>query len=422
MKIMLVGSGGREHALAWKLTQSPLLRELIIAPGSDAMANLGRCVAVAADDVAALSALASHESVDLVVIGPEQALAAGLVDRLQQMGIAAFGPTAAAAQLEASKAFTKTLCQRHNIPAAHSVTVNTVHAANAHLATMTAPYVLKADGLAAGKGVVIAQTLAEAKTAASAMLQGQFGAASSQLVIEEFLNGEEASLFVLCDGRSAVVMASAQDHKRAFDGDTGPNTGGMGCYAPAPILDGPMTKRVMDEIVTPTLQAMQAAGTPFCGVLYVGLMLDETGPKLIEYNVRFGDPEAQVLMRKLQSDLVPALLACATGSLHNAAPLQWDPRSVACVVFAAKGYPGAVPTGSVINGLTSASVLETVEIFHAGTKRDETGNWCANGGRVLNITALGDDLAAAVSKCYSAMEQINWPEGFYRRDIGWRAL
>ncbi|MBL4595011.1 MAG: phosphoribosylamine--glycine ligase [Robiginitomaculum sp.] len=422
MKIMLVGNGGREHALAWKLSQSPILREMILAPGSDAMAVYGRCVAVAADDVAGLVQLAALEQPDLVVIGPEVALAAGLVDQLAELEILAFGPSAAAAKLEASKAFTKDFCQRHNIPTARSKTVATDMAAHAYLETLPGPYVLKADGLAAGKGVVITDELAAAKQAASDMLGGQFGAASAKLVIEEFLSGEEASLFVLCDGTSAVPLVGAQDHKRAFDDDQGPNTGGMGCYSPAPVLDALMTAKVMDEIITPTLRGMKQEGAPFVGVLYAGLMIDQTGPKLIEYNVRFGDPEAQVLMRRLQSDLLPVLLACANGSLADVPALHWDERPAACVVMATKGYPGKVEKGSKISGLERAAATSNVEIFHAGTKQDETGQWLANGGRVLNISAMGDDLAEAVNHCYAAVDLIDWPEGFCRRDIGRRAL
>ncbi|PHR51159.1 MAG: phosphoribosylamine--glycine ligase [Robiginitomaculum sp.] len=422
MKIMLVGSGGREHALAWKLAQSPILRELIIAPGSDAMANIGRCLPVSAEDVDGLLALAKTEQPDLVVIGPEVALAEGLADRLAEIGIAAFGPSAAAAQLEASKTFTKDFCQQHNIPAARSCNVEAYAEACAYLDTLPSPYVLKADGLAAGKGVVITDDLDEAKQAAKEMLAGQFGAASKRLVIEEFLKGEEASLFVLCDGKTAVPMVGAQDHKRAFDGDKGPNTGGMGCYSPAPILDAAMTTRVMRDIIEPTLHGMIAQGSPFCGVLYAGLMIDNNGPKLIEYNVRFGDPEAQVLMRRLQNDLLPALLACVNGDLDALPALQWDPRPGACVVLATKGYPGTTPKGSTLGGLVKAGQDTDVEIFHAGTKQAPSGEWLANGGRVLNITALGDDLGQAIAKCYQAIEHINWPEGFCRSDIGWRAL
>ncbi|VAW00083.1 Phosphoribosylamine--glycine ligase [hydrothermal vent metagenome] len=418
---MLVGSGGREHALAWKLAQSPLLSELVIAPGSDAIAKFGRCEPVGAEDVEALVELAVREAPALVVVGPEVALAAGLADRLQAHGILVFGPRAAAAQLEASKAFTKALCARHNIPAARSKTVTTELAANAYLDSLPGPYVLKADGLAAGKGVVIAERLAEAKTAAKTMLDGQFGAASAKLVIEEFLSGEEASLFVLCDGKTAMVMAGAQDHKRAFDGDTGPNTGGMGCYSAAPVLDADMCAIVMQQIIQPTLAAMADEGAPFCGILYAGLMIDQHGPKLIEYNVRFGDPECQILMRRLRSDLLPALLACARGELAALPALQWDSRPGACVVLAAKGYPGDAPKGSKISRLAKAEKLDQVMVFHAGTKQDVSGNWRANGGRVLNVTALGDDLAQALDQCYLAIDTIDWPEGFCRRDIGWRA-
>jgi phosphoribosylamine--glycine ligase len=430
MKIMLVGSGGREHALAWKLCESALVEELVLAPGSDAMVRtrfdfpkVRRFSGVSAEDVDALVSLAISENPDLVVVGPEVALAEGLADRLQELLIPVFGPSAAAAQLEASKAFTKDFCQRHHIPAAASKTVTTRQQAASYLDSLPGPFVLKADGLAAGKGVVITEERDEAKQAATDMLAGQFGAASAKLVIEEFLQGEEASLFVLCDGKTAVPMLGAQDHKRAFDGDKGPNTGGMGCYSPAPILDAAMTKRVMDEIVDPTLRAMAHNGAPFVGILYAGLMIDQAGPKLIEYNVRFGDPECQVLMRRLQSDLGEVLLACAQGNLRQLPPLQWDERPAACVVLATQGYPGSAPKGSVLAGLDDAEQVPEVLVFHAGTKWDgSTGNWLANGGRVLNITALGEDLGQAVQNCYQAVDMINWPEGFCRRDIGWRAL
>lgn len=420
MKIMLVGSGGREHSLAWKLAQSPLVDEIILAPGSDAMANIGQCFVVNAEDIDGLVKLAIDQKVDLVVVGPETALANGLADQLANIPV--FGPSAAAAQLEASKAFTKDFCQRHNIPAARSQTVTTIEAANSYLQTLPGPYVLKADGLAAGKGVVICDDLTQAKQTAKEMLAGQFGVASTKLVIEKFLHGEEASLFVLCDGTTAIPMVGAQDHKRAFDGDTGPNTGGMGCYSPAPILDEAMSKRVMDEIIAPTLIGMIQENRPFAGVLYAGLMIDQSGPKLIEYNVRFGDPECQILMRRLQSDLVPYLLACAKGELAQMPPLKWDPRPAACVVLATKGYPGNAPKGSAIGKIEHAETFDDVVIFHAGTKICAQGSWVANGGRVLNITAVGDDLAMAVNKCYSAIDTIDWPEGFCRRDIGWRAL
>jgi len=426
---MLVGSGGREHALAWKLSKSPLLSELVLAPGSDAMMDLAsndvailRFADVSAEDIVSLLELARTQNPDLVVVGPEITLAKGLADKLQDLGVLVFGPSAAAAQLEASKAFTKELCEHHHIPAARSKTVNTEAAAHACLEIISGPYVLKADGLAAGKGVVITEDLDEAKHAASEMLSGQFGSASKVLVIEEFLGGEEASLFVLCDGKTAVPMVGAQDHKRAFEGDTGPNTGGMGCYSPAPILDKNMTNRVMKEIVEPTLRAMAVQNQPFCGVLYAGLMIDENGPKLIEYNVRFGDPECQVLMRRLRSDLLPALLACAKGELAELLPLQWDQDPAACVVMASNGYPSTVKNGSRIENLEQRDRSPEVVIFHAGTKKDADGNWLANGGRVLNVTATGKNLQHALDSCYHGVDEINWPEGFYRRDIGWRAL
>lgn len=429
MKIMLVGSGGREHALAWKMAQSPLLAELVLVPGNDAMENLSsnnlvisRHPETPADDVLALVELAKSCEPDLVVIGPENALADGLADKLGDLGINVFGPNAAAARLEASKAFTKDFCQRHNIPAARSKTVTNENEANEYLDSLTPPYVLKADGLAAGKGVVITEDLVEAKVNAKQMLDGQFGDASKKLVIEEFLDGEEASLFVLCDGKTAIPMVGAQDHKRAFDGDTGPNTGGMGCYSPAPILDDDMTDKVMQQIIVPTLAGMRKQGAAFSGILYAGLMIHDNQPKLIEYNVRFGDPECQVLMLRLQSDIIPALLACAKGQLAELEPLSWDQRPAACVVMATKGYPGIVSKGSIITGIEQAEKSPEVTAFHAGTKVSADGEVSANGGRVLNITASGDDLSQAVANCYAAVEMIDWSQGFYRRDIGWRAL
>ncbi len=429
MKIMLVGNGGREHALAWKLAQSPMASEFVLAPGSDAMMQLAsdqirvlRFDDIAADNVLALVTLAQEHQPDIVVVGPENPLADGLADKLKLAGICVFGPSAAAAQLEASKAFTKELCARYNIPAARSKTVSCEIEAARYLDTLPGPYVLKADGLAAGKGVIITDDLQQAKQDAKDMLCGQFGKASATLVIEEFLTGEEASLFVLCDGKTAIPMAGAQDHKRAFDGDNGPNTGGMGCYSPAPILDEAMTQTAMEQIIKPTLLAMTKEGKPFCGILYAGLMIDKSGPKLIEYNVRFGDPECQVLMRRLQSDLLPVLLACAKGNLEQLPPLQWSKEPAACVVMAASGYPGQVKKGAKIGNLHNAEKEPKTVIFHAGTKYDHKQGWLADGGRVLNITASGADLSSALDHCYNAIAMIDWPQGFYRRDIGWRAL
>ncbi len=418
MKVLLVGGGGREHALGWKLNQSPLVSEIISAPGNPGLADLGRCVPVDAEDIAALLALAEKESSDLVVVGPEVPLTAGLVDQLGERGIAAFGPSARAAQLEGSKAFTKAFCDRHNIPTAAYRAVQTIDEAEVFLKTLDAPFVLKADGLAAGKGVVIAETLDEAIRAASAMLDGQFGSASQTLVIEEFMHGVEASFFALSDGETVMPLIAAQDHKRAYDGDKGPNTGGMGAFSPVPHMDEAMTQRVMDEIITPTITGMRDEGMVFCGVLFAGLMIDADGPRLIEFNVRFGDPECQVLMMRLHSDLLPLLMGCATGGLGDIPLPVWDDRGCAAVVMAAKGYPGAY--GKALPIALPANVQDGshVQVFHAGTMRNKAGQLVSSGGRVLSITALSSQPKDAADLAYRKIDQIKFPDGFYRTDIG----
>jgi phosphoribosylamine--glycine ligase len=358
--------------------------------------------------------------IELVVIGPEAPLVAGLGDDLGAAGIRHFGPTRAAAQLEGSKGFTKDICRDANIPTAAYARFTDAAAAKAYIATQALPIVIKADGLAAGKGVTIATTRAEAEAAADACLAGAFGAAGHEIVVEEFLQGEEASFFALCDGVTALPLASAQDHKRVGDGDTGPNTGGMGAYSPAPIMTEDMTERVMHEIVTPTVKAMAARGTPFKGVLFAGLMITSAGPKLIEYNVRFGDPETQVLMLRLKSDLLAALLATADGVLAHF-DLRWSDDAALTVVMAANGYPGKPLKGTEIKGLDAARAMPNVEIFHAGTARDGT-RLIANGGRVLNVCGHGENIAQARGAAYGAIAMIDWPGGFYRKDIGWRAL
>jgi len=421
MKVLLIGGGGREHALGWKIMQSPLVDELISAPGNPGLAKLGRCVPVDAENVPALMALAEKERPDLVVIGPEVPLAAGLADQLREQGMFVFGPSAMAAQLEVSKAFTKGFCGRHAIPTAAYEVVKTPEEAEAFLQTLTAPYVLKADGLAAGKGVVIADTMAEAALAARDMLSGQFGAASQTLVIEEFMHGVEASFFALSDGKTVLPLIAAQDHKRAFDGDQGPNTGGMGAFSPVAQMDAAMTKRVMDEIITPTVKGMQAEGRPFSGVLFAGLMIGQTGPRLIEYNVRFGDPECQVLMMRLQSDLVPLLLACGTGDLAAVAPPVWDECAAATVVMAAKGYPGSYDKNLPIGLPTGEDQTQNIQIFQAGTALDAAGNLVSMGGRVLAVTALAPSLKEAVTTAYQEIDQIDFAGGFCRRDIGVKA-
>lgn len=423
MKILIVGSGGREHALGWKLAQSPLVTQIVAAPGNPGLAEIGRCVNVAATDAAELAALAARETIDLVVIGPESTLEAGLADRLAGLGIPCFGPSQKAAQLETSKAFTKAFCARHNIPTADFQVFDDAVRAKAYLGTREPPFVIKADGLAAGKGVVIAETRREADEAVDQILfLRKFGTAGQRIVIEEFLPGEEASLFALCDGETAVFLGAAQDHKRAFDGDKGPNTGGMGAYSPAPVVTDDIIAHAMAEIFLPTVRGMKAEGAPFVGVLFAGVMVTPEGSKLIEFNTRFGDPECQTLMRRLDSDLAPVLLAAAKGDITQAPPLAFSPRPAVTVVLAAQGYPETPLAGSIIRGVAHAGTLEDVEIFHAGTRLDEDGALRAAGGRVINVTATGDTLRAAVDRAYEGVNAINWPGGFFRTDIGWRAL
>jgi phosphoribosylamine--glycine ligase len=420
MNILLIGSGGREHALAWKLSRSPLCERLFVAPGNPGTAALGTNLAVDPADHATIVAACRQEKIGFVVVGPETPLVAGIVDDLAAAGIKAFGPTRAAARLEGSKAFTKELCLEAGIPTARFRRFAHPTAAKAYVRAEGAPIVVKADGLAAGKGVVVAASVAEAERAVDDMLGGAFGSAGAEVVVEEFLVGEEASFFALCDGTTAIPLGTAQDHKRAFNGDQGPNTGGMGAYSPAPVLTPALEARVMREIVAPTVSAMKARGTPFAGVLYAGLMLTAEGPKLIEYNVRFGDPEAQVLMPRLESDLVPALLAACDGGLEGF-ELRWSGDAALAVVMAAKGYPGAYPRGSQIRGVVEAEAMDGVLVFHAGTKRDGA-RLLADGGRVLNVTATGGTVAEAQGRAYAAVERIDWPEGFFRRDIGRRAV
>jgi phosphoribosylamine--glycine ligase len=420
MNILLLGSGGREHALAWKIAGSPLLTKLWCAPGNAGIAREAECVVLDIADHAAVIAFCKTNKVDLVVVGPEAPLAAGIVDDLATAGIKAFGPCKAAAQLESSKGFTKDICNANSIPTAAYGRFNDAAAAKSYIHAQGAPVVIKADGLAAGKGVVVATTLDEALAAVDMMFEGGFGAAGAQIVVEEFLRGEEASFFALCDGEHALALATAQDHKRAFDGDQGPNTGGMGAYSPATVMTTEMCRRTMDEIIVPTLRAMREKGAPFKGVLFAGLMITEQGPKLIEYNVRFGDPECQVLMLRMMSDIVPALFAVCDGQLKHF-DLRWFPDPALTVVMAAKGYPGNYAKGTRIEGLDDAAKVEGVEIFHAGT-REEDGQILAGGGRVLNVCASGKTVAEAQAHAYEAVDRIKWPEGFCRRDIGLRAV
>ncbi|HTO81285.1 MAG TPA: phosphoribosylamine--glycine ligase, partial [Methylomirabilota bacterium] len=401
---------------------SPLCDKLYCAPGNAGIAEEAACVAVAAGDVAGLVQLARRERIDFVVVGPETPLVLGLVDRLADAGIKAFGPSAAAAALEGSKAFMKDLCAKYGIPTAAYGRFTDAAKAKAFIRTRGAPIVVKADGLAAGKGVIIAAGAAEAEAAVDAMLGArQFGAAGAEVVVEEFLAGEEASFFALTDGTHALPLAAAQDHKCAHDGDRGPNTGGMGAYSPAPAVTDAVGADAMARIIKPTIAAMAAEGRPFKGVLYAGLMLTADGPKLLEYNVRFGDPECQVLCVRLMSDLLPALLASHDGQLGNF-HLRWHDKAALTVVMAAKGYPDAYKKGTEIRGLEQAAALSDVTIFHAGTTRDAGGRLLANGGRVLNVTATGKTIAEAQARAYQAVDLIDWPDGFCRRDIGWRAV
>ncbi len=421
MRILVTGGGGREHALCWAISASPLCTKLFCAPGNAGIAQVAHCIDVPAEDIEGQVALALTEKIDFVVIGPETPLVAGLADRLAKVGIKAFGPSMEAAQLEGSKGFTKDLCRRHQIPTGAYERFSDLDKAIAYITANGAPIVVKADGLAAGKGVVVAETVDQAVDAVRDMLAGnRFGTAGASVVIEEFLDGEEASLFALTDGEHALALAGAQDHKRAFDGDKGPNTGGMGAYSPAPILDQAMVERAMNEIVLPTVRAMKADGIPFKGVLYAGLMIGKNGPKLIEYNCRFGDPETQVLMVRLKSDIMPALIACADGSLKHLT-LRWSDDAALTVVMAANGYPDAYKKGSEIQGLEAAGKVDGVQVFHAGTKADGT-HVLANGGRVLNVTATAPTVEEARARAYKAVDLIDWPDGFCRRDIAWRAV
>ncbi len=425
MNILILGGGGREHALAWAVVKSPLCEKLYAAPGNAGIGAVAECIALDPMDGAAVTAWCQENGIGFVIVGPEAPLAAGVADDLAAAGIRAFGPGRDAARLEASKAFTKEICDACGAPtAAHARFTEAgaalAHVRSAHVSTGGAPIVIKADGLAAGKGVVVAMSLAEAETAIDDMFGGAFGEAGTQVVIEEFMEGEEASFFVLSDGETVLPLATAQDHKCAFDGDKGPNTGGMGAYSPAPVMTAEMECRTLDEIVRPCIAEMARRGMPYKGVLYAGLMIDEAGPRLIEYNVRFGDPECQVLMLRLGSDFLPALIACAEGGLDKLA-LDWTPEPAITVVMAAEGYPGSYEKGTEIKGLDQARMGPEVTIFHAGTKADGD-RVLANGGRVLNVSATGSDLAEARERAYAAIDRIDWPEGFCRTDIAWRAL
>jgi len=423
MKILVIGAGGREHALAWKLAQSPRVAEVLVAPGNAGTAREPKCrnVAVRAEDIDGLLALAQAERIDLTVVGPEVPLVAGVVDVFQANGLRIFGPAAAAAQLEGSKAFAKDFLHRHRIPTAHYAVQTELDSALAYVRTHGAPIVIKADGLAAGKGVVVAMTQEEAETAVREMLAGnRFGAAGARVVIEEYLEGEEASFIVIADGRNALPMATSQDHKRVGEGDTGANTGGMGAYSPAPVVTPEVEARIMREIIHPTIAGLAQDGLPFTGFLYAGLMIDADGaPKVIEFNVRFGDPETQPILLRLESDLLDLLDAALDGRLHAVAT-QWNPQPALGVVMAARDYPHTPVTGEVITGLEH--VPDTVKVFHAGTALDNAGRTLSAGGRVLCVTALGEDISQAQQRALEGVAAITWEHAFYRRDIGWRAM
>ncbi|MEC9367178.1 MAG: phosphoribosylamine--glycine ligase [Pseudomonadota bacterium] len=420
MNVLLIGSGGREHALAWALSNSPLLKRLWCAPGNGGISQVADCVSLDIADHDAIICFCKANAVDLVVNGPEAPLVAGLADDLAVAGIKHFGPSKAAAQLEGSKGFTKDLCARHGIPTAAYGRFTDAGSAKAYARRQGAPIVVKADGLAAGKGVTVAETVEQAEAAIDECFSGRFGAAGAEVVVEECLVGEEASFFVLVDGNNALPLATAQDHKRAYDGDEGPNTGGMGAYSPAPVMTPDLVKRTMQDIVIPTVKGMADEGMPFKGVLYAGLMITDKGPRLIEYNTRFGDPECQVLVMRLKSDLLPALLATADGGLAHF-DLRWRDDVALTVVMAAKGYPGDYDKGSEIKGLDAANSDPDVQIFHAGTAL-RGGRVIATGGRVLNVTARGRSVREAQARAYAAIAKIDWPEGFCRSDIGWRAI
>ena len=420
MKVLLIGGGGREHALGWKIAQSPQLSKLYLIPGNPGLTPLGETLSLAETDPVVITDFAKTEAIDLVVVGPEAVLATGLGDMLRAAGIACFGPGKVAAQLETSKSFMKDICAAAGAPTAAYGKFANAEGAKAFLREQTAPYVIKADGLAAGKGVIIAQTLTEADAAVDDMLGGRFGAAGAELIIEEFMDGEEASFFAISDGETIIPMIAAQDHKRAYDGDKGPNTGGMGAYSPAPVFTQAVYERTINEIIKPVIAQMHQRGAPYIGVLYAGLMIKDERPRLIEINARFGDPECQIMMCRMKSDFLPILYAAATGALAGH-EIDWDDGAAALVVMAAEGYPGAYIKGSVIEGVEAANALPGVTVFHAGTK-DDDGRLLSNGGRVLNITATGDDIREAIARAYAGIDAINWPGGFYRRDIAWRAL
>ena len=420
MNILILGGGGREHSLAWAVKQNPKCDRLIVAPGNAGIAGIAECADLDIENGGAVATFAQENTIDFVIIGPEAPLAAGVADRLRAAGCLVFGPSEAAAQLEASKSFTKSICDAAGAPTAAYAHFTNADTAKDYVRAQGAPIVVKADGLAAGKGVIVAMTEAEALAAVDDMFDGSFGAAGAEVVIEEFMDGEEASFFVLCDGHTVLPIGTAQDHKRAYDGDTGPNTGGMGAYSPAPVMSEVITQKALDEIVRPTMDEMAKRGTPFQGVLFCGLMIQNGQPRLVEYNVRFGDPECQCLMMRLGGQVLDLLHACAEGRLDEI-NVNWADDHALTIVMAAQGYPGAYEKGTIISGLDSQPEDSFHMVFHAGTARSD-GRYTANGGRVLNVTARGATLAEAHEKAYAMAQGIDWQEGFYRSDIGWRAL
>jgi len=422
MKVLVVGGGGREHALCWAIARSPLCTKLYCAPGNAGIAAVAECLPIAVDKIEELIAACKQHEIEFVMVGPELPLTLGLIDALRAEGISCFGPTKAAAEIEGSKGFMKDLAAKANVPTAAYKRFTDAETAKAYVKAQGAPIVVKADGLAAGKGVTVAQTIDEALRAVDdAMVSKAFGEAGASLVIEECMIGEEASFFALCDGYIAMPFTAAQDHKAVYDGDKGPNTGGMGAYSPAPIVDAAMQERIMNEIIHPTVKAMHDMGRPFTGVLFAGLMITKTGPKLIEFNARFGDPETEAMLVRLKSDLLAVLYAASKGML-DAVKLQWHDKAGLCVIMAANGYPGSYKKGTVIRGLDEAAKIENAIVFHAGTDKNAAAEIIATGGRVLAVTAVGSSIAEAQSRAYRAIEKIEWPEGFCRRDIGWRAV
>ncbi|MEE9454133.1 MAG: phosphoribosylamine--glycine ligase [Paracoccaceae bacterium] len=420
MNILILGSGGREHALAWAIAQNPKCDQLFCAPGNAGITQVAQCVALDPKNGDQIVGFCSDESIDFVVVGPEDPLAAGIADTLRAAGILTFGPSAAAARLESSKSFTKEICDACNAPTAAYARFTDAATAKTYLQETGVPIVIKADGLTAGKGVVVAMDMETALTAIDDMFDGAFGEAGAEIVIEEFMEGEEASLFILSDGKNILPIGTAQDHKRAFDGDKGPNTGGMGAYSPAPVMDDTVTQKALDEIIKPTIKEMARRGTPFEGVLYAGFMIKDGQPRLVEYNVRWGDPECQVIMLRLGGQVLDALLACANGQLETAR-INWADDHALMVVYAANGYPGTYEKGDVIGNLDCANDDPFVEVFHAGTA-NVNGQITADGGRVLGVAARANTLQKAKERAYTTIKTIDWSTGFYRTDIGYRAL